>query len=839
MGQVILTHDGLTEDGQEQPVDFAHFNVWVSTSETGNGAKAGEMKTNDTFVAPQGEYDVPRWFWVTAEDKSGNKSDPSARVSVTTKPLVPEDISDQVMDSIADVVSQDVVTNIGGTLTWSTLAPTLPDGDGKPVGALWYRRDSGNNIIGMWEWTGTTWLQRSLDSGSIAKDAITSAKIATGAVLEGAIADAAVATAALKDSAVSEQKIANLAVGTAKIADAAIVTAKIGDLAVSTAKIADAAIVAAKIGDAEITNAKIGDAEITDAKIVNLNAGKINAGYIDAARIAASTITADKLVVGNFNNLVEDPGFSSPLGVVWGAGQNISGYQIVETTGAPGLALRISATAPNSNITNTNRFTAREGDQFTIQARVQNSFNDGGLQLRVTWLDITGAPIANGAVTAAAGSGWANYVNSTTAPTGTAYGRISILKGNAATSGTAWISKLFVAQRATGALIVDGAITALQIAANAVESNHIKANVIEADHIKAGAITTVKLASLSITSDKIAANAITASELTANAITSKHTITGAKFQTTATAGRGIEITTAGLTAYNSAGQATVTISATTGDATFSGTIRNRTSGPRVQVNASDTRGMVWFYTDTPSARAAVISSDPNGEGLLLYGGSTATGVRRSTLQLYEQGANNTAAWLLGQMPAQGSSVDPFGYITYQNDTSLFVYRNSGHRITLAESGYTFLTGVGVQVNGSLSVSGTKNFVMEHPTKPGMQLVHASTESPYNGVEYWSDGFQTIPEDGICEVVLPGYFEALAAPDHRTVILTAGSPDAGLWSTAVEDGRFIVGGTPGARFAWLVKARRTRVVDGVDVLAFEVESVSRSEPDAPYPEGEEN
>ncbi len=847
MGQVILTHDGLTEDGQEQPVDFAHFNVWVSTTETGNGAKAGEMKTNDTFVAPQGDYDVPRWFWVTAEDKSGNKSDPSGRISVTTKSMVPEDISDQVMDSITEIVSQDVVTNIGGTLTWSTLAPTLPDGDGKPVGALWYRRDSGNNIIGMWEWTGTTWLQRSLDSGSIAKDAITSAKIATGAVLEGAIADAAVATAALKDSAVSEQKIANLAVGTAKIADAAIVTAKIGDLAVSTAKIADAAIVTAKIGDAAITTAKIGDASITNAKIVNIDAGKLTTGFIDAARIDARTIAAEKLAIADFSNYAQGSDFEGATHP-WDLRLGASVYDTTNVnwtphSGTKALVIRSSGGTGTAAIL-TSPIATGEGEQWYVEfwaarsaawdgtaenSKLRIGTQSGSLIMGLPY-DAASLPHVN--------SGFAKFSASFRVPAGVTGLRPTLVTN--ATAGDAYIDDIIIRRMAGGELIVDGAITSLKIATNAIESNHIKANVILSDHIQAGAITTVKLASLSITSDKIAANAITASELTANAITSKHTITGAKFQTTATANRGIEITSAGLTAYNSAGQATVSISATTGDATFSGTIRNRTTGPRVQINSTDTRGVVWFHTGLETSRAASIGSDPNGEGLLLFGGALAGGVRRSTLQLYEQGENSVAGWLLGQIPVSGSTVSPMGYINYSTSTQLSMARTSGHFLALNANGYTQSVGNGFQVYGDFATyNGTKNFIMDHPTEPGMQLKHASTESPHNGIEYWSDGFQTIPEGGTCEVVLPRYFEALAAPDHRTVILTAGSSDAGLWSTAVEDGRFVVGGTPGARFAWLVKARRTRMVDGVDALAFEVESVSDSEPDTPSPELEEN
>lgn len=821
--QVLLTHLGLTDTGAAQPIDFSHFNVWMATTATGTGSKVGEMQgVPDTFVVPEQVVGQPRWYWVTAEDYSGNKSGPSSRISVTTKSLVKEDITQDVMDAITEIVSQDVVSNIGGTASWGNRDPAVADGEGKPVGAVWYRRDSANTIVGMWEWSGAAWLPRLIGPDPIAAGAITDAKIATGAVLEAKLADAAVATAKLKDSAITEVKIANLAVGTAKIADAAILEAKIGNLAVSTAKIADAAIVTAKIGDAQITNAKIGDAQITDAKILNLDAGKINVGFLDAARIQVNTITAEKLAIGNFTNLIDDPGLMTPLGRSWTTSNgDLSGWSITDTSGGPGLAVRFNAGAAAGQLRNGNTIVAREGDQFTIQCRIQNSLDTGAAQFRIMWYSATGSNIGTSLVSAPAGAGWTNYVATATAPSGVAYGVPLILCSTSATSGSVWLTKFFIAQRATGELIVDGVITALKIATNAVESDKIAANAITADKIDVGAVTAVKIASLAITTDKLAADAIVASKLDALAITSKHTITGAKFQTTATANRGIEITSAGLSAYNSAGQKTIDISATTGDATITGTIRNRTTGPRVQINSSDTRGNVWFYTGVAGSTPAGITSDPNGEGLMLYSGSVSGGVRRSTLQLYEQGANSIAGWLLGQIPTSESSVNAMGYISYTSSTHINIARDSGHYMVLAASGWTHLSGIGAQVNGNFTVTGSKNFAMDHPTLEGMSLVHASTESPHNGVEYWSEGFLTIPESGELEVILEDYFEPLTAPDHRIVILSAGSEDAGLWSSPVADGRFTIHGAPGALVAWLVKARRIQMRDGEDRLAFDI------------------
>jgi hypothetical protein len=84
-------------------------------------------------------------------------------------------------------------------------------------------------------------------------------------------------------------------------------------------------------------------------------------------------------------------------------------------------------------------------------------------------------------------------------------------------------------------------------------------------------------------------------------------------------------------------------------------------------------------------------------------------------------------------------------------------------------------------------------------------------------------------DGRAEVELPEYFEALARPEDRTVMLTAvcdeDEPVAALAASPVRGGRFIVrgprGANPSQRFHWEVKAVRA------DVDRLEAEPVKRA------------
>jgi hypothetical protein len=111
----------------------------------------------------------------------------------------------------------------------------------------------------------------------------------------------------------------------------------------------------------------------------------------------------------------------------------------------------------------------------------------------------------------------------------------------------------------------------------------------------------------------------------------------------------------------------------------------------------------------------------------------------------------------------------------------------------------------VQITGGLQVSGTKNFIMTHPVKPGYLLRHASTESPVNGVEYW--GTATLDATGNATVTLPNYFEALTTPNNRAVLLTPQTSPVAVAYTPITNGAFAVKGPAGTVVSWLVKAER--------------------------------
>jgi hypothetical protein len=110
-------------------------------------------------------------------------------------------------------------------------------------------------------------------------------------------------------------------------------------------------------------------------------------------------------------------------------------------------------------------------------------------------------------------------------------------------------------------------------------------------------------------------------------------------------------------------------------------------------------------------------------------------------------------------------------------------------------------------------SGTKTFVIDHPTDPDRYLVHATLEGPENAVYYRGSAHL---HHGVAEVSLPSYFEAATVSAGRTVLATptfdsADEPVSGLAVSHVKNGAFVVRGVdksnPEQAFDWEVKAVR--------------------------------
>lgn len=134
-------------------------------------------------------------------------------------------------------------------------------------------------------------------------------------------------------------------------------------------------------------------------------------------------------------------------------------------------------------------------------------------------------------------------------------------------------------------------------------------------------------------------------------------------------------------------------------------------------------------------------------------------------------------------------------------TSALLVSNSGGTGAAA-----FFSG-GVVVSGTLSVTGTKNFRIDHPLAPErMYLNHFAVESADLSNLY--AGNVVLDDAGAAWVELPAYFDALNA-EVRYQLTAIGAPAPNLHvAVEVADNRFkVAGGDPGLRVSWQLTALR--------------------------------
>ena len=174
------------------------------------------QKATTLWIDTTGNSNTPkRWSgsaWVVVTDKAATDAATAAVAaqnaanSAAAAASAAQSTADGAMSQALGALStandaSGMASTANGRITISSSLPVVGDGTGKPVGALWYVR-SGNNFISSWEWGGSAWSQRQLDSNTI------------------------------KDGAITQLKIAEAAIGSAQIADLAVTSAKVGSLTV-------------------------------------------------------------------------------------------------------------------------------------------------------------------------------------------------------------------------------------------------------------------------------------------------------------------------------------------------------------------------------------------------------------------------------------------------------------------------------------------------------------------------------------------------------------------------------------------------------------------------------
>lgn len=184
----------------------------------------------------------------------------------------------------------------------------------------------------------------------------------------------------------------------------------------------------------------------------------------------------------------------------------------------------------------------------------------------------------------------------------------------------------------TGEQIRANTITALNIAARTITGLQIEAQTILGEHIAARQIDAEKLIALSITANEIAANAVTAGKVAAGAVTADKLeailILATEIIAGNPTGARVAFNMSGINAFNLAGERTFQLDAQTGDVRVAGIVESGVDGSIVRITPGEpdhplqTPG-VYIYADG-SNFPALIYATPVGSAL---------GVRPSALQI--------------------------------------------------------------------------------------------------------------------------------------------------------------------------------------------------------------
>lgn len=304
---------------------------------------------------------------------------------------------------------------------------------------------------------------------------------------------------------------------------------------------------------------------------------------------------------------------------------------------------------------------------------------------------------------------------------------------------------------------------------------------------------------------------LSVSKVTAGTITADW-ILGASIKTGLTGPR-VELSNLGIEVFNQAGTKTVDIDADDGSVEIVGTF---SSGPspdrRLVVNppgVSDPE--IRFYDDAAEYHYITsFSAAPNTIqiGSVHDGSDNKAILNLDPAEIYLGIFNDTGSG--SQRGFRITSGDELVYESVKGWKEISGGGFSWHAQSGPGDGYfrSFWNGSNIQFVRNDTNAIVKTFVIDHPNDPDRWLVHATTESPHNGVEYW--GTVELDEDGLVEVALPDYFEQLTRAEGRAVFLsTVDIPDS-VAATYPKEGQFTISGTPGRRVNWLVKAVRVDV-----------------------------
>lgn len=282
------------------------------------------------------------------------------------------------------------------------------------------------------------------------------------------------------------------------------------------------------VGQWEFTAGAWARRDLTDAVIANLDAAKIITGYLNSDRIDANSISTNKLLVGNFSNLLEDPSFeaNNPL-IAWTAGTvpaNTSRTTANPRTGDKSFRVKAS-TAAFEATRQVAAIGVEAGEEYVfggwVKFAVGSSSEDGAIELSIAY----GTTAATTTTTVALDesppltNSFQFFSGGWVVPAGIKFARprIVVRKDNGDTN-VYQLDDMTFYKRVEGSLVVDGSITAIQLGAESVVAGKIAAQAIATENLQAESITAEILGAGAVTARSILTRTITADHIKVGAI---------------------------------------------------------------------------------------------------------------------------------------------------------------------------------------------------------------------------------------------------------------------------------------------------------------------------------
>lgn len=343
--------------------------------------------------------------------------------------------------------------------------------------------------------------------------------------------------------AASANLIVDGAVTAAKVAVDAIDATKIQAGAIISDKIATGAITADKVAANSIQAVHIVGGSINGDKIAanSINAGHLQAEIINASHLAAGSVITSKLAVTSQGNAINlDPMFedttawgltgSSSIGIKRVYDSPVGFYALYDTgvssvNSAQALEHRYYSIDPTKDYLFEFIWRQVSGDRKVYG--IFRFLDGNGSLIPFDYLGTETAWSGSGlnwyhpsGVSAVAGSGWqtiklafgANAAHKIPATARYMY-LGSLLNFYGSTGGEQQIAMMRVTERARGELIVDGAVTAIKIAAGSITADKIVGGTITGDKVAANTLTASNIAVGTLTADQIKVGGITSDRL--------------------------------------------------------------------------------------------------------------------------------------------------------------------------------------------------------------------------------------------------------------------------------------------------------------------------------------